>query len=1066
MNTLLRRITACALLLLAAAAPAWAQGVTTSAINGTVTDTAGDPLPGVNVLAVHEPSGTQYGVATRVDGRYNLRNLRVGGPYTLRFSFIGFQGAEQTDVNLALSEDREINVVLREEALGLDEVVVSAEQGAILSAENKGAGTNVSQEEIERIPTISRSLTDFTRLTPQFAPSGSGTEQGSSVAGTSSRFNNIQIDGAAINDGFGLERSGTPGGSSGTQPISLDAIQEFQVALSPYDVTQGNFTGGSINVVTKSGTNTFSGSGYYLGRNESFVGDFDDTAFDEFGEFTTGLTLGGPIVRDRLFFFVSGELVRRDEPVSAGFLDDPAGVTFEANRASVQEVVDIARDVYGRDVGSLDQFDQQTQSDKFFARLDYNINPSNNATLRFNYVKGGLDDGVFRSGSSFNLGDRYYIRENTNTSTVFELNSLGARTANQFRLSLQTNRQPSTLQFDGFPSIDIFNVGEGDIDPETGEPVDGERVRLGPDQFRGANNIDANIWELTNNFNIFAGDHVITLGTQNTYQSFENLFIRNFFGYYRFDSVEDFREGNAFQFERNYSLIEGEDRPLAEFSNVLLGVYAQDEWSVSDQLTLNLGLRLDVPFYPDSPTEAGPGRIGDSDQVQSFEEIFGFDNSETPGGNVIVSPRLGFNYAVDEERNTQIRGGAGVFAGRFPGVWISNSFSNDGSLLGSVFTRGEIEFRPDPDNQYTAGDFGLSEGAAEINLTDPDFRNPTSFRTNFAVDQAFGGGFVGTAEVIYTNVIDGMQWKELNRTPIEDALAAQQAAGEATVDGRLRGGRSRVSDDYQSVILLTNTDEGYGLQSTVQVQKRIGQGVLPNGFFSLAYTNSEVEDINSVTSSQARSNVRDLAVAFDVNDPPLATSNFEVRHRVLATASYRFDYLDRFATTATLLYDGRSGFPYSYTFDRADLNDDGFDRADLAYIPASRDDLEISDEDFARLQALIDREDLGGERGSIVERNTGRGPWQNYLDFSLTQEVLTLNAQRIEIQLDVLNVLSLLGLEAGEIETTGSNFEIAEFGGYTEDGRLILSDVPTQDFAQPSDLLSRWRMQLGVRYVF
>ncbi len=1083
MNTFLQRLAALTLLLLVAAPSARAQGVTTSALNGTVTDTQGATLPGVNVIAVHQPSGTRYGVATRSDGRYNLRNLRVGGPYTIQFSYIGFTAYEETGLTLALGEDRLLDVTLREESLQAGEVEVTAERGQLLSAENKGAGTNVSQEEIERIPTINRSLTDFTRLTPQFAPSGSGSEAGTSVAGSSSRFNNIQIDGAAINDGFGLEQSGTPGGSSGTQPISLDAIQEFQVAISPYDVTQGNFSGGSINVVTKSGTNRFTGSGYYLGRNQDFVGDFDDQSFDDFGEFTTGATLGGPLVKDKLFFFVSGEAVRRDAPIVAGFLDAPAATTFEANRSSVQEVLDILDAQYGRDAGSIDQFDQQTVSNKLFARVDYNVNPSNNATLRFNYVKGQLDDGIFRDRTnSFQLEDRYYKRENTNTSTVFELNSLfGARYANQFRASLQTNRQPSTLQFAPFPSVDINGVGDGDI-IAPGDTSSGGRVSLGPDQFRGANNIDADVFELTNNFNIFAGDHVITLGTQNTYQSFANLFIRNFYGYYSFDSVADFRAGTPSSYERNYSAIEGEDRPLAEFSNWLVGFYAQDEWKVNNQLTVNLGLRLDIPFYPDSPSKAGNG-LSQSDLVvlrdagltptqieavpgRSFEDIFGFDNSETPGGNVIVSPRFGFNYAIDPERNTQVRGGAGVFAGRFPSVWISNSFSNDGSLLGGVSVRSESAianaggFRFDPDNQYTARDFGLSEGSAEINLTDPDFKNPTNFRTNFALDQSLGGGLVATAEVIYTKVIDAMQWKELNRQPF--------ALDPTTVDGRSRQRRATISDDYQSVILLTNTDEGYTTNATVQLQKKINQGFLPDAFFSLSYTNSTAKDINSVTSSQARSNVRDLAVGLDVNDPPLATSNFELKHRLLATASYRLAYADRFATTGTLLYDGRSGNPVSYIYARSDANGDGFDRGDLAFIPASRDQVEMTDADWEALQSLIgSRDALQDAQGGIFERNTDRGPWQNFLDFSLRQEVRTVAGQRFEVSWDVENVLSLLGLDAGEVEFIDGNVELARFRGYTTDGRARLDRVASADrLVQKADFGSRWRMQLGVKYIF
>jgi outer membrane receptor protein involved in Fe transport len=1038
------------------------QGVTTAAINGVVTDVQGEALPGANVIAVHEPSGTEYGTITRPDGRYNLRNMRVGGPYTITVSFVGYEGRSETGVQLALEQDYRADFRLREETVTLGEVAVVADADAVLSAGNVGAGTNVEAEQIERLPTITRSLVDFTRLTPQFSQVGSGGRAGSSVGGASSRYNNIQVDGATINDAFGLESSGTPGGSSGTQPISLDAVQEFRVAISPYDVTQGNFTGGNINVITRSGTNAFEGSAYYLGRNESFVGDRivgdDRLSFDNFNEFTAGARLGGPILRNRLFFFASGEHVRQTNPVIVGTLDRPAGVTLGAPRSDLEEIQQIAREQYGRDTGSIDQVDTDIVSTKLFGRLDYNVNRNNKLTFRLNYVRAALDDGIYRDNRGFNLQDRYFTRDNTNTSSVLQLNSvLGANAANEFRLSLQTNRQPSTLQFAPFPSIDIQNVGR--TDDRTGV-----RVSLGPDQFRGANNIDANVWELVNNFNYFLGNHVVTLGTQNTYQDFSNLFIRDFYGYYRFDSIEDFRAGRASQFSRNYSAVPGEDRPVAAFAQAIFGVYAQDEWTVNPQLKLTAGLRLDLPHYFDRPAFAG----------QNFVDAFGFDNSEVPNGNPVISPRFGFNYALTEARDTQFRGGLGVFSGRNPAVWISNSFSNDGSLLGSVFVSPRadrpvtvggqqltyVPFRQDPANQYTAEDFGLPQGSAEINLTDPDFRSPRIWRTNLAVDQRLPYGLVATGEFIYSGVLSGMQWKELNRTPF--------VLNPNTVDGRGQS-RSAVTQDFQSVILLTNTDQGYSYTATAQVEKRLNRGVFPNAFGSLSYTFGETRDINSVTSSQARSNPRDLPIGYDVNNPPLTTSDFDIRHRLLGNASYRIPYAGRFATTLTMVYVGHSGSPYSYVYQRgADPNSDRFDRANLVYVPRDRSEVEMSDADWTAFNALIEANPaLRSQRGQIFERNSARLPWQNVLDARLTQEIQTLRGQRVEITLDVLNVLNLLNSDWGQVEFVDeSRFVLVNFDGYAPDGRARLSRPNTGEVGTPSDLASRWQMQLGLRYTF
>lgn len=1026
-----------------------AQGVTTSAMNGTVLDAAGNGLPGATVLAVHEPSGTRYGVSTRADGQFNLRNMRVGGPYTVTASFVGYDTQARTDLNLQLSQDLEVNFALTESNVTLGEAVITAETNSIISSTNIGTGTNVSTEEIERLPTINRSLVDFTRLTPQFSQRGSGSEAGTSVGGTSSRYNNIQVDGAALNDAFGLENSGTPGGSSGTQPISLDAVSEFRVAIAPYDVTQGGFTGGSVNVVTRSGTNTFEGSVYGLGRNQSFVGDdADGNEFGDFEEFTAGARLGGPIIENKLFFFANVEGVRRQDPIFASFADDATTTNqFGGTRGEVQEIVDILNNQFGRGIGELGTFDGETQSNKVFTRLDYNLNDSNTLTARFNYVQGRLDDGIFRSSTSYNLDDRLYTRQNTNTSTVLEARSLfGQSAANLFRASFQTNRQPSVLEFAPFPSIQINGLGD-----------DGRsRVQAGPDQFRGANNIDTDVLELTNNFNYFVGDHVITVGTQNTFSSFSNLFIRNFYGYYEFDDIDAFRNGLASEFDRNYSAIPGEDRPLADFAFANFSLYAQDEWTVSPELKLTGGLRVDMANYFDSPTQA-PG----------FESLFGFDNSEVPNGNLVFSPRFGFNYDLGAQKQTQLRGGAGIFSGRNPAVWISNSFSNDGTLLNSVFARnldgGPIPFRSDFANQYRAEDFGLSQGSAEINLTDPDFVSPTLFRTNLAVDQQLPAGFVATIEGLYSDVIDGVQWQSLNRTPF--------VLDPTTVDGRNGQRRDRVSNDFQDVVVLTNTSEGYSYNVTGQLRKQAGTGLFPDLSASLAYTYSQAKDINSATSSQARSNVRDLEAGLDVNNPLLSTSDFELAHRVLGQVSYRLQYGGRFGTTFSLLYEGQSGEPFSWIYFRGDdVNGDGFDRADLIYVPNDRSEVEMSDEDWSAFDAFIEaNDDLRESRGSIVDRNSARSPWNDFLDARITQQITTLQGQKVELTLDIQNVLSLLGSSLGEVRGVGfQRFNLVNFDGYTDDGRQILEfDTPDDDrIFDVSNFASRWRMQFGLRYTF
>ncbi|RMI25196.1 MAG: TonB-dependent receptor, partial [Calditrichaeota bacterium] len=676
----------------------WAQGVTTASINGTVKDDNGNPLVGANVVAVHEPSGTRYGASTRDDGRYNLPGLRVGGPYTITASYIGYQDQTVQEIYLSLREDRRVDFTLSETALAGEAVTVVAERDAILSAANTGTVNNVTTAEIERLPTITRSITDFTRLAPM-AAAGIGGSGGTSVAGKSNRYNNFQVDGAVLTDPFGLNGEGNsrggrfPTSQVGAQPISLDAIQEFNVEIAPYDVRSGSFAGGLINAVTRSGTNRFTGSVYFFGQNESFVGDLVDEVtgesqeFADFDDFQAGFRLGGPIVRDKVFFFVNGEIHRRDQPTSAGLLDSNQPIKFGITSSQMQEIINIARNQYGYDPGGFDPFTLETNDDKIFARLDINLSNQHRLTLRHNFVNGDIDDGIDRGTDVFTLESNQFKRDNTTNSTVLQLNSLfGSRVANEARIAYTRIRDKRTPPGSPFPEVQI------NLEDTSGAEI-GE-LRFGWERFSHANRLDQDVWEFTDNLHFFTGDHTITLGTHNELIQFDNLFMEAAFGAYEFASVEDFQRGRPTDFFLSVSRIPGVDRPSAKWDYLQLGFYVQDEWKATPRLNLTGGLRVDVPIISDEPL-----------RNPTFEQDFpGFRTDQTPSGNIMWSPRFGFNYDLTGDRTTQIRGGVGLFAGLPPAVWLSNAFSNTGmdflTIELSTFAGDSVpNFSPDPFNQ-------------------------------------------------------------------------------------------------------------------------------------------------------------------------------------------------------------------------------------------------------------------------------------------------------------------------------------------------------------------------------
>ncbi|WP_420634210.1 TonB-dependent receptor [Candidatus Palauibacter sp.] len=1037
-----------------------AQGVTTAAVNGRVTAQDLAPLPSAVVSAVHGPSGTSYSTLSREDGRFNLPGMRVGGPYTISVSLIGFQDESLASLTLALGENRRIDFVLGVQAVAVGEITVTAERGAILSSGRTGPQQTVTTREIESLPTIARSIQDFARLTPQALGTNIGSSEnigGVSIGGKNNRFNNISVDGAILNDVFGLPASGTPGGQANSQPISLDAVQEFQVAIAPFDIRQGGFTGGSINVITRSGTNDFDASGYFFGRNESFTGALDENELSQFSELQAGFRAGGPIQRDRIHFFTSGEIKQSSRPLALGLAGSSQTTTIPINSASVNEIIDIANAVWRHNPGLFEEeLQRETDDLKLFGRLDFNLSDDQHLTVRHNHVNASSDRGISRSRSTLGLPSQGYEFGAVSNSTVLQLDSrFGASTSNMLRVSYQRQRDIRNPDFPNFPSVTI----------EPPEGPRGESVRLGVERFSQQNALDQDVFEITDDLSLFRGDHTITLGTHNEFYSFSNLFVQDAFGEWLFsgdDALENFRNGVATRYRASVSRL-SERFPRAEWSAMQFGFYAQDQIELSDRFNVTLGLRADIMAMPGAPLEN-----------PNFAAAFpGRSTSEVPSGNVMWSPRLGFNAALDEDRTTQIRGGTGIFTGRNPFVWLSNQYSN----TGMDFIRIDCPvwegctpppFTGDPDNLPSARE----EATTEVNLTDTDFKFPQAWRTSVGIDRELRDGLVLTVEGIYTKNVNDVMFQDLS-------LVREGRAS----DGRVFFARERVDAEFApGVFLLDNTNQGRQIQFTTQLQKRFGGDFMPNMFGSLSYTWTDATDVNSGQSSRAISNFQYNEVGVDPNDPGEGTADFEIKHRIVASVSQRIAWSEDVGTTITAFYEARAGRPFSWTY-FGDANNDNRRFNDLVFVPGDADDAIFDTDcrgclDFAAWDAFVSNvPDLDASRGQIVDRNSSREPWVRSLDLRIAHDLPLPGAgsQNLQVTLDFINVGNFFNEEWGRQRYAPFQAPtILSFRGYDSDsGRPIVrfyqGDENDDGVADASDvldidnILSRWAIQLGVR---
>lgn len=1034
MNMRLRALSSLlAILLLAALEPAAsAQTTTTGSMSGTVIDNSGAVLPGVTVVAVHTPTGTRYEATSGVGGNYSMLNMRAGGPYTVTAALNGFKEWSRKEVFVRLGEEFDLDASM--EVGGVAEEVTVTAEVSLINPTSTGPVSNVAKEAIENLPTIARGLEDFGRISPYFDAKGAGDGTDRpvlSVAGRNNRYNNIQIDGAVSNDLFAISDSSAPGNGSDGQPISLDAIQEIQLLVAPYDVRQGGFTGGGLNAITRSGANNFYGTGYFFFRNDGLTGEGPTRKpIAPYSDKQYGASLGGPLKRDKAFFFVNVDLARRQSP--SGFSLDGSSGTDWGHDAEVDRFLSIINGKYGYDPGGKEEFIRNADADKVFARLDFNVAANHQLTLRHNYLKGVTDRG-FPDSRTYYMPDNWYQPHDKVHSSVAQLNSTFGAAVNEFRVSYQRIRTVT----DGptrFPQVIV-------------DLADGSQIRAGRENFRHANELDQDIFELTNDFTFHRGNHTFTVGTHNEFFKFRNLFIRDTLGNYRFSSLDNFEAGLAQQYDRSFSLTGNPLQP-AEFNVNQLGFYVGDVWRARPSLTLTYGVRLDKPIFPDKPT-ANPQAVA----------LFGFATDVVPNPTMF-SPRLGFNWSPSGTGKQQLRGGAGVFAGRTPYVWLSNQYGNTGiefQRIGASFSASnKIPFFPDPDGQpiTVTGATGRAF-ANEIDVVDPDYKFPQVLRANLAYDRDLNlWGLVGTVEVLYSKNLKDIDYRNLNIAP-----------GPLTrSDGRPVF--TRIRTELSDVILLTNASKGRQWSVVGKLERPFR-----NGFYgSLSYLYGRSYSISDGGSSQAASNWGNVYVPGNPNAAPLALSNYSPGSRVNASLSYNFN-IGKVGATAALYYNGQSGRPYAFSFN-GDANGDGRFTNDLLFVPSSADQVILRNGTFDQFLAFAQGDAaLATAIGEIVARNAGRAPWTDQLDLRMAFKVPTGTRATLELTADLVNVLNVIDRNKGV-------FNLASFGDLnpirfatdTATGKYVYDlatlNSPTFVKLDRDDLRSRWQAQLGARVRF
>jgi len=1099
----MRRVLSILILFLSVYVPmaGYAQ-VTTGTMTGTVKATGGEALAGATVTAVHEPTGSKYTTIAKTNGQFTLPNLRVGGPYTVTVHFEGYADGVYSDLNISLGTPLTISSTLEVTSKTLGEVkVTAARKGAVISSQRTGAATYISPRLMQSVPTINRNVQDFARLTPQASTttsSSDGSSLSTSFGGQNNRYNQFSIDGANSTDAFGLTSSGTNGGQANINPISIEAIQEMQIVLSPYDVTQGGFTGGGMNAVTKSGTNRFHGSAYGNYQNESFVGKSvanksgagtvaSRLAYQNFKNTTYGGSLGGAIIKNKLFFFAAAEHYEKTSPLA--FDPTISGSGSSANADTLKQLRQFLIDTWKFDPGEYGAITKKNFSTSVFGRIDWNINDHHKLTIRHSYVH-GANDIISRSATSIVFSNGGYKFINTSNSTVVELNStFNSGSSNVLRVVY--NNVKDLRQSVSFPALTILN--------------NGVTYNVGSDFSSQVNSLDQDIITLTDNFTFYKDKHTITIGTNNEFYNTKNNFLQGYYGSYTYGTSATNTGIKLFEnnttapasYSVGYSVKGGDDKATAILHAAQLGFYAQDVYSITDKFKLTYGLRIDLPVYFNKP----PANTAFANDP-TFAS-FGVKTEQMPKVNPLFAPRVGFNWDIKGDATTQLRGGAGLFTGRVPFVWVSNQFSNTG-VTNILFNASSsttpalstIRFNYNPNDTHMGATVPSNTTVPQtvINVIDKKFKYPQVFRANIAVDQQLPvWGLVGTLEAVFTKTVNNANYQNLNVTYFPDSTVTLGKGVTRPLWTK------RVTNTYSDVVLMTNTSKGYAYNLTAQITKPYSHGW--SGMF--AYTYGRSTSMSDLTSSVAYSNWRFAYSTYGLNNLDLTKSNFDLGSRMVGYVTKEFRYANnRLATSFTLIYTGQSGQPISYLYSRDITGDDQSNLAvsnSIVYIPknfAEANFVNLSRtvngvnttvtpaQQWADFQTFVlNNKYLKDHIGQNTERNGDRLPFENHFDIRIAQEIGLVKGHKIQIYFDILNASNLLNKDWGwsyNLANQSINLLTVSNQAATPSATAGTPGQPAFQFDitrmgsvggvyRPyfvSDFTSRWNSQIGLRYSF